>query len=112
MEEIRQGFGVVRTIHGTAPTSRSDGTALAAGEISHYLWFIEKAGGVPALAIAVNLVDGDFDDGFEADDVDPGEYSFRYRTVDTEGRESVDSSTLTISILRPLAAPNPPSSIS
>lgn len=108
MEQLRQGEGVTRPIGATAPTERADGTALAPGEISHYLWTLQLQGGVKAEPIAVDLVDGKFSEEFDPDQGVPGVYDLSYQTVDTGSRVSVPSSTLTIEVLAPLAAPNPP----
>lgn len=108
MEQLRQGEGVFRNVAATAPTERADGTPLAPGEIDHYLWTLQLEGGATAEPIAVLLIDGQFSEPFDPDQGAPGVYNLSYQTVDTGGRTSVPSSTLTIEVLAPLAAPNPP----
>ena len=107
----RQGKGEIRVISATAPTQRADGTALPESEISHYNWYMSYENG-PVLVQATTLVDGEFTDDIDVDTVGAGVYSIWYRTVDTEGNESIDSNTLTLEILLPLAAPNPPTNVS
>ena len=115
MEQIRQGNGTTRVIHGSAPTARADGTPLAPSEISHYNWYITFNGGAVSPPHATQLVNGDFTDSFDVDSQTAGVYDFYYTTVDTQNppQESTPSNTLTIELLVPLlAAPNPPSNIS
>jgi hypothetical protein len=107
----RQGNGEIRIISAIAPTERSDGTPLSNAEISHYDWYIQYEGGTP-LVQATQLVDGKFTDSVDVDTVGAGTYSIWYRTVDTEGRESIDSDILSLEILAPLTAPNPPTGVS
>jgi hypothetical protein len=111
-EQIRQGYEHVRVITATAPTERSDGTPLDPSEISHYLWYITGAKTGLVAPIAVQLVGGAFSESFDVDAADPDTYDIYYTTVDTEGRESIPSSSLVLEILPPLAAPNPPSNVS
>lgn len=109
---IRQGFGTIRTISADAPTQRSDGRPLDPSEIGHYNWYMGFDGAPRTLIGAVNLVQGNFTEAIDVDSQEPGQYVLHYTTVDTEGRESVPSNILTIEIMSPLAAPNPPSSVS
>ena len=108
MEQIRQGNGTQRTITAEAPTTRTDGTPLDPGDISHYLWTLTLQGGQPGAPIATDLVNGVFTDDFDIDSAAVGIYELSYQTVDSDGRESVPSNTLSIEVLAPLANPNPP----
>jgi len=119
MATYRQGNGDTKTVKALGPTTRTDGVALAVSEISHYAQFMSFNGGDP-VEQAVNLVedantpeyDGEFDEVVIIDDQTPGTYTIWYQTVDTDGRRSADSEVLTLEILAPLVAPNPPTSLS
>ena len=106
----RQGFGEIRTISAVAPTERADGTPLSAAEIERYDFYLQYEGGA-ITQLPVQLVDGVFTEGVDIDTVGAGTYSIWYRTVDTDGRESIDSAVLALDILPPLAVPNPPTGI-
>jgi hypothetical protein len=118
METYRQGNGHTKTISALGPTEREDGTPLGVHEIKHYLRFIKFDNGQP-ISQAVQLIedantpeyDGSFDETIEIDDHTPGIYEYWYRTVDTDGRESLDSDILTLEILIPLVPPNPPTNL-
>ena len=107
MSTYRQGFGHIKTVSATAPTERSDGTPLSAGEIDYYARFLTFDGGQP-VEQAVALVNGAFDEQIDIDAATPGIYEYWYQTVDTDGRRSVDSERVTLEILVPLVAPSPP----
>jgi len=109
--EHRQGTGELRIISATAPTQRSDGTPLTPAEISHYNWSISYQGEM-AVVQPTQLIDGKFIDAVDVDTVAAGTYTIWYTTVDTDGRESTNSDILTLTILPPLTAPNPPTNIS
>lgn len=113
-----QGNGEVRLIKALGPTQRADGVPLAIDEISFYSQFMTFNGG-PISEMAVNLVDdvntaaydGHFDEAIDIDTQEPGTYEYWYQTVDTGGRSSVDSEHVSMVILPPLVAPNPPTNI-
>ena len=107
----RQGFGEIRVISATAPTERADGTPLPISEIDRYDWYIEYNGGTVTQS-TTQLVNGEFTEAVDVDTVGAGTYRLWYRTIDTDGRESVDSEVLSLEILPPLAVPNPPTNIS
>ena len=118
MATYRQGSGEVKKIKALGPVARADGVVLPISEISHYAQFISFNGGA-AVEQAVNLIedantpeyDGEFDENIIIDDQVPGTYTIWYQTVDTAGRRSKDSDILTMDILAPLVAPNPPTNL-
>ena len=112
-EQLRQGTGIQRVIKADAPTERADGTPLSASEISHYNWYMDIDGGGFNIIGAAQLVNGEFSDTLQVDDVSPGVYDMYYTTVDTQGLESSPSQHLIIEVLPAfLAAPNPPTNVS
>lgn len=106
MDQYRQGLDYVRIFKGTAPTERADGTPLDQSEISHYIRFAKYNGNIEEMD--VQLVNGQFSESLAVDNVGLGVYEYWYRTVDTEGRQSVDSNVLSFEVLAPLANPLPP----
>ena len=113
MEQLRQGTAIQRVINATAPTTRVDGTPLAASEIAHYNWFMSFDGGGSQLIGSTQLVGGTFTDVVDVDGVSPGVYDIHYTTVDTQGLESTESPHLVLEVLPAfLAAPNPPTNVS
>ena len=123
MAEFRQGEGATKTFKALGPTTRTDGTALAISEISHYIRFVEwtdENGTVhPVEQMNVDFIedantpeyDGQFDEVVDIDAIGVGSYDYWYRTVDTGGRESADSERVNLVVLAPLANPSPPTSI-
>jgi hypothetical protein len=113
--EYHQGEDQQHLFTGTAPTKRADGTPLAPSEIDHYnryVLFVDAAGSRHEVEqIPVQLTNGVFSEAVLVDALALGEYTYWYRTVDTAGRESVDSDSLVIKVLAPLAAPNPPTGL-
>ena len=115
MTTYRQGNGEVHTVKALGPTERTDGTPLSVDEIAHYIRTLSFEGGLTTEQV-VNLVedvntpeyDGSFDEQINIDDQTPGIYHYTYRTVDTGGRESVESNELILEILPPLANPAAP----
>jgi len=114
----RQGNGETKRVHALGPTARADGTPLAVSEISHYIRFLSFEGGA-VLEQTVTLVDdantpeydGEFDEVIDIDSQTPGMYEYWYQTVDTDGRNSVDSERIQMDILIPLVSPNPPTAL-
>ena len=115
METYRQGEGQLHQFTGTAPTTRTDGTPLAPGEIDHYVRFAayRQPDGtwLAPEEMDVQLVDGAFDEIVDIDALAVGYYEYYYQTVDTGGRHSVDSASVGFDVLAPLANPNPPTDI-
>lgn len=118
-ETFYQGLGKTKRIGALGPTTRTDGTILLVSEIAHYLRFIAYNGGPPSPPQTVQLIedaatsayDGEFDEDIDIDSQAAGTYTYWYRTVDTQGRESPDSSKMTLEILPPLADPSPPTGL-
>lgn len=110
MATLRQETGATHQFKGTAPTTRADGTPLAAGEISHYERDVTSPLG-DTETMDVLLVDGEFNEVVSVDALMAGTYKYAYRTVDTDGRVSADSNTVLLEVLPPLAPPNPPVAI-
>lgn len=107
---IRQGHGTIHTFTGTAPTTRADGTPLGLNEISHYVRTVTGPTGVEEMDVM--LTAGSFSEPLAVDVLMPGIYTITMRTVDTDGRQSVESEVVTMEILAPLAPPNPPTMLS
>jgi len=120
MPQFRQGNGEVKVVSATGPEARSDGTPLGRDEVGHFEFDMEFNGGLSIDSMVVGLSDdpntpewdGQFSESIQIDDQTPGTYILRYRTVDTDGRKSVNSADYAMEILAPLVAPNPPSNIS
>jgi len=121
---FRQGNGEVKKFRALGPISREDGEALAISEIANYIRYVEwldSDGTIhPTETMVVNLVedastpeyDGEFDEIVDIDAIGLGLYKYWYRTVDTDGRESVDSEVVSFEVASPLTIPLPPTDIS
>ena len=115
----RQGAGETHQFSGKAPTERAPDAQgvivpLDPSEIDHYVRIVAYQDPVtgnwsPAETMDVQLVNGVFSEIVDIDALAPGKYAYWYRTVDTDGRESVDSDSISMEVQSPLAAPNPPS---
>lgn len=111
----RQGEGQIKTFTGTAPTARSDGTPLPAGEVDSFNLYVNYDGNIEKIS-GVELIDdsntpewdGSFTKPVEIDAIGVGTYSYHMTTVDTGGRESLPSNTVTMEVLPTLMQPNPP----
>jgi len=124
MTIYRQGNGSTKTFKALGPTERANGEPLAISEIANYIRFVEWTdvnGTVqPVEQMDVLLIedvntpeyDGEFNEIVDIDALALGNYNYWYRTVDTGGRESVDSVITSFEVRPPFAAPNPPTSIS
>lgn len=96
------------TIPFTLPTSRADGTALAATEVAAVDFFLSTDNGLNYASVGHAAPD---QTAFTVDLTDPGTYLFRAETVDTQipPRSSVDSNVVSFTVpTPPLAAPSPP----
>lgn len=118
MSTYRQGNGVIKRFTATQPTARTDGAVLLPSEIDHYIRFVEFNGVLETMDVfpiaetdASTPQDIIFDEPINVDLIPPGDYTYWYRTVDVNGLESLDSPTVTMTVLAPLAPPQPPTSI-
>lgn len=123
MQRFFQGNGETTRFTALGPTQRKDGSALNISDISHFIRFFEYddgSGPVAGTPMDVQLVDdantpeydGVFDEIVDVDTVGIGIYTYWYRTVDTGGRQSAESERVSIEVLPPIAAPNPPTNVS
>lgn len=95
-------LAAVGNLSWTPPTEREDGTPLATTEIAGYNLYIDgqKNNTAPLVGNSTTL------------DLAPGNYAINMTTVDTDGRESVFSTTFNLIIAAPvITAPKPPTII-
>ena len=79
-------------ICGDAPTEREDGTTISPEEISHYTYEIMPPG-LPFWYDGVVDIDTYYTE-IQVASIPIGNYKFRFKTVDTENRESIPSEEL------------------
>ena len=113
---LRQGEGAVKEFSGTGPVARADGVPLDPSEVANFLLYVSYEGGPLEVVSAVDLVDttsdgvwnGSFTQPVAVDAIGAGNYAYHMTSVDTDGRESIPSNVVTLEVLPPLVAPNPP----
>jgi len=108
-EQLRQGTGLIRTISATAPTHRVDGDPLDQTLITGYNFYMSYNAGPATLIGVTQLSNGVFTDDIDVDSQTPGIYDITYSTVTANfPNGGPQSPPLSLEILAPLAAPNPP----
>ena len=111
-ETLMQGSGIVRTFSGLAPSFRADGSMLEVGAIAGYKVNIARSGNGPSAilpSVSTTLVGGVFDYVLDVDAVGIHTYTISFSAIDTEGRESVPSAAIVVTVIaQVISAPNPP----
>ena len=128
MEQLRQGLGKTRPIHGEMPTTNVDGSPYAHGPEDFFRYYVTNDKAlitdparfdeliVVSPPIAAELSGGVFDNEFDVDAGEPGQWFITYSTVNVDNGAEIEGpinrTPLELEVLPPLVAPSPPTNLS